>query len=229
MRERVERRDRIHTECLDELARRLVAEAFYVHCIARGVVRQSQRDLRAAGEGVGAKQMRAVFFNMRTAGRAAGGFHDLLRGSVVRHRAEDFGDHVVAAADEHARADLDAFALDVVVIIQRRALNRRARELHRAEVRQRCELARAPDLPRDVFDNRGRLLSGEFICHRPARKLLRLAQCFSQRKIGDLDDHAVDQKIQRAACLLRTIDLAFKVFGGVAIADIRADREAVFG
>ena len=59
------------------------------------------------------------------------GFSHRLGRRVVRHRAEDFRNHVVAPAEEHTRADLDAFALDVVVVIQRCPLNRRAREFHR--------------------------------------------------------------------------------------------------
>ena len=64
-------------------------------------MRQSERDLRAAGEGVGAEEMRAGFLNMRTANGAAGGLLNLLCCDVIRYRAENFGDYVVAPANEH--------------------------------------------------------------------------------------------------------------------------------
>ena len=173
--------------------------------------------------------MRAVFLHMRAANRASRGFLNLLRRRVVRHRAEDFRNHVVAPANEHARTDLDALSLDVVEVIQRCALNRRTREFDGTQVRQRREFARAPDFPSDFLHDRGGLLGGKLVCHRPAREFFGRAELFAQSKIGDFDDHAVDQKIQRTACLFRTVDLALEVFRRVAIANKRADGEAVFG
>jgi len=190
-------------------------------------VREAKRDLCLAGERIRAEEVRAVFFHMRAADGAAGRLFHRLGRRIVRHCAEDFRNYVVAPAEEHTRADLDAFSLDVVVIVQRCALNGRAREFNGGQMRQRRELAGAPDFPGDILDDGGRLFGGEFISHCPAGELFRFAECFPQGKVRYFDDHAVDQKIQLAARLLREIDFALELFRAVAIANVRADRETV--
>ena len=207
MRQRVQLRDRRDAERVDELLGGLVRERFDIHSVARGVVRQARRDLRTAGEGVGAVEMCAAHFDVCAALRAAGRLFDRRFGHVSRHCAEDFGNHVVAPADRHARADADALALDIVPVVQRSLAHGHARELDRLDMRKRRELAGSADLPRHVLDDAGRFLGGEFIRHRPARELFGVAEILAQRKVRGLDHHAVDQKIERRARGFGKVDL----------------------
>ena len=75
-------------------------------------------------------------------------------------------------------------------------------QLDRLDVGHGRHLARSADLPADREQRRGRLLGLKLVRHRPARKLVRIAEGAARGKIADLDDRAVDHVVEIAARLL---------------------------
>ncbi len=116
--------------------------------------------------------------------------------------ANHLGNHVAGALHQHRIADLHAEPLDFVFVVQRRARNRHAADIHRAQMRDRRQRAGAADLHVDILDHRLLLPRGELEGDGPARSLRRPAEPVLLLHGIDLGDHAVDFVGQRVALLL---------------------------
>ena len=95
--------------------------------------------------------------------------------------------------------------VDVVDVVQRRALHRDAADLHGLEHGVGIERSGAPDGDDDIEQLRARLARLELERDRPARIARHDAEPFLQREIVDLDDDAVDLVIELVAPLLPVV------------------------
>src|SRR5215471_4409313 len=92
-----------------------------------------------ADDGVAADRAARRHRERRRAGRA-----------LLEQHANDLRDHVAALLDDDRVADADVLPREVLVVVERRALDRRARELDRVEGRDRRQRAGAADLDADL-------------------------------------------------------------------------------
>ena len=115
--------------------------------------------------------------------------------------------------------------LDFVHVVQRRAADRDAADLHRLEHRHRRERARAAHLKDDVVHDRRFLPRRIFVGHGPARGLGREAQFLLQRDFVHLDHDAVDFIRQFLALAFPRIDEFFHRVERVAHAPIGRNLE----
>ena len=97
--------------------------------------------------------------------------------------------HVVAGADVAAR--------DLLLVVQRRHLDRRSRQPDRLEHGERRHRARAPDVHVDPQQLRRGLLGRELERDGPARELRRRPGLLPERQVVQLDDDAVGVERQR--------------------------------
>ena len=121
---------------------------------AAGDVEQPLPQLGGAGAGVGAAQV-VVARHLPQLGAALGTVrrHDeraLVAVARLDDRAEHLGDDVARLADDHAVADEDALALDLVRVVQRRQRDRRPGDEHRLHLRERGHAPGAADVDADV-------------------------------------------------------------------------------
>ena len=115
------------------------------------------------------------------------------------HRPADVGNDVARSFDDDAIADADVLARDVVVVVQRGALDGDAAHVDRFEDGIGRHDARAPDVHAHVEQQRRRFARREFQRNRAARVFAHDAQFLLQVQIVDLDHHAVGFKGQRVA------------------------------
>ena len=161
---------------------------------------QPHHDLRLAAIAVRAEQMRAALDERASTRGAYGRLFDFAFAVAdFVHAPHNFGDDLVRTANPNARADFHALAQNILPVIQRGAAHRRARQLHRRDVRQRGQLSGSADLPGNVLQRGGHFFGFKFIRHRPAREFIGIAQRFAHGEIGDLDHRAVDHVIQIGA------------------------------
>jgi hypothetical protein len=116
----------------------------------------------------------ALFANrIRPADRAAHRHLELAHslGPFGEHRLDDLRDDLSRFLDEHGVALADVLALDLVLVVQRGARDRRPGQLNRLELGHRCELAGAADLDEDAAHPGRRLLRRVFHRDGPAREL----------------------------------------------------------
>ena len=119
----------------------------------------------------------------------------MRKGFAVRAlggHAHDLGDDVAGAFDHHLVADLQAEALDLVLVVQRGAGDGDAADLDGLEVGDRGERAGAAHLHLDVFDRGGGLARGVLVGDGPARRFGGEAELALLVDGIDLDDDAVD-------------------------------------
>ena len=133
--------------------------------------------LRGAGA-IRAAQENAVPHERVLAGGAGARRLDRLfrAGARLDHRAEHGRNDLAGLFHRDVVAEANVLALDLLEIVQRGALHRRARKQHRAEFRHRRDRARASDLERHAFQRGDRLLRGIFVGDGPARRLRRCAE-----------------------------------------------------
>ena len=120
--------------------------------------------------------------------------------------AQNFGDDLVGAADEHAGAHFDVLAHEIAVIIQRGAAHGRTCEVDGLHLGEGGEFARPPYLPEDVEDSRFGFLRLELIGDGPAREFVGIAELFPDALLVDLDDGAVRENVNVLALYLYLID-----------------------
>ena len=117
---------------------------------------------------------------------------DLLGpGPPVGYHPDDFRDNLAGLLNDHGVADAHVKPANLVFIVQRGTLDRRASEEDRFQFRDRGECAGAADLDGDGFELRlglvGRILEG----HAPARRFGRGAKPLAQRDGIEFDDCAI--------------------------------------
>ena len=124
---------------------------------------------------------------------------DGVDGGAVRvglHRLHHAGDHVAGALDEHPVADPDVLAANVVLVVQRGHLHRRAADLDGFQDRVGVEAARPPDVDADVKQLGHPLRGRELVGHGPARIVGDDAEPLLHLERVDLDHHAVDAVVE---------------------------------
>ena len=84
--------------------------------------------------------------------------------------ADQFGDHIAGLAHYHRIADENAFAFDLVCIVQRGARHRGSGHIHRVQYGHRCDSARAPDLHHNIEELGVDLLGRVFVGDGPTRR-----------------------------------------------------------
>ena len=139
----------------------------------------------------------------------------------------DFGNHVVRAANPHARANGNPLALDIAPVVQCRLAHGHTVKINRFNMRDGRQLARAPHIPRHVADDSRRLLRLKLERNRPAREAVRVAHHLAGGKVADLDEHAVNQEVETAAFLLDMVDAVLNFVDAPALPQIWADLKAV--
>ncbi len=141
---------------------------------------------------------------MAAAGRADIGKGESFRAlrPLLLNHAENLRDDVAGALHDHRVADAHVLARDLVLVVQGGVLHHDAADGDGIELGDRCERAGAADLDVDVAQDGGRLLGGEFVGERPARRAGAEAKALLQVEAIDLVDDAVDVVAEAGAALL---------------------------
>ena len=142
------------------------------------------------------------------------------------HHRDDLRDHVAGALHHHGVADPHVLAVDLVLVVERRARDGDAADEDRAELRDRRQRAGAADAREDVLDHGGLLLRRELVGDRPARHPRQLAEVALQGELVHLEDAAVDLDRERGAPREQPPVVGD---GGLEVGaelGLRADREA---
>src|SRR5436309_537351 len=71
---------------------------------------------------------------------------------LVVDNLDDFGNYIAATLHQHPIADLHSEPINLVLVMQRRALHSRSADRYRTQCGQRSQLAGSSDLYEDVFD-----------------------------------------------------------------------------
>ena len=140
--------------------------------------------------------------------------------------AGDLGDDLPAFLDVDPVAHADVQQGHLVCVVEGGALDERAAELHGGEVRDGGHGAGAPDLVVDAEQLRAGLLGLEFIGHRPAGRLGRVAQRALGGEFVDLDDDAVGGVGEELAGLVPVVDVGLDLPDVVAEAALLRDGQA---
>ncbi len=175
-----------------------------------------QRDARALLAGRGFLANHGGFQRARAFGREFVGL-GVLR-PLVGDDAHHLRDHVAGALDHDCVADPDVLALDLVLIVQGDVLHDHAADADRLELADRRERAGAADLDLDVAQHGGRLLGGEFMRDRPARRARHEAEPLLPVEPVDLVDDAVDVVVELGALLLDLLMEGEQLFDALAVA-----------
>ena len=151
---------------LDELRECRVAKSLDVY--DRGVMPQPLEPLSAA-EGIDAA-MRDVWLLAHDIAPAHGTIRGHLPAWFGLLDADDLRDHVSGAMDRHARADVNAFLVDLRLVVHGHVADRDPAYNHRLHVRDGSKHASAADVTRDLLDHGLRLLRCVLERDRPARR-----------------------------------------------------------
>jgi hypothetical protein len=181
---------------VEQRDRGLVAQPVDVERAATGEVEHRLAQLGRAGHRVGAA---GVGLALRThevgAALGAPGRHgELVLGAVaqVGDRGQHLGNHVTGPADHDDVADQHALAAHLVLVVQRRAGDRDAADVHRLEHRERRHPPGPADVDRDVEQPGVGLLRRVLERDRPPRRLGGRPEPALEPEVVDLDDDAVD-------------------------------------
>src|SRR5439155_5461568 len=118
---------------------------------------------------------------------------------------DDLRDHLAALFDEHRVPDADVLALDLVLVVERRARDGRPGERDGLEQRDRRQRAGPSDLDVDREELRRGLLRRVLEGDRPARGLRGRPSLVLEGQIIELDDDAVDLALELVALRLPLI------------------------
>ena len=179
-----QRDDRLVAECLDvkRAAGGEVEEPLAELCRARDRIRAPPVDLSLVPPEHGAA-FRALAGELEL---------PLVAGPQFDHWPDHLGDDLACLAQDHRVADQDALALDLVLVVQGRAVHGGAADLHRGHHGKRSDASGPADAHLDVeqpgVDLLGRVLVGD----RPARCPAGRAHRTLRHDRVDLHDHAVD-------------------------------------
>ena len=106
--------------------------------------------------------------------------------------ADDFGNDVAGALHHHLVANLQAEALDLILVVERGAGNRNAAHFHRSQMGHRCQRSGAAHLHLDGFHRGGSLARRILISDGPARRFGGEAELALLLHRIHLHDDAVD-------------------------------------
>ena len=181
---------------------------------ARTQMQNALGQLRRTGLGVRTTPVDVALLGVDQLGAAARACrrHDeltqllLAADAVGDDRPHQLGNDVARFAHHDGVAHENAFALDLVRVVQRGAGHSGPGHVHRVEHGDRRDTARAADLNDDVaqtgVDLLGRILVGDA----PARGAGRVAQARLQGQVVDLDDDAVERMLYVVAVFAVVLD-----------------------
>ena len=145
----------------------------------------------------------------------------------VRRRREHLRDHVAGAQHDHLLAVADVLAREVLLVVERRQLDRHAADVDRLEHRVRVQIAELPGIPADLLERRDRGRRRELPRDRPPRLASDHAEPALELDLVDLDDDAVDLELERSAALLPRPALGDHVLLVVNLRHVGMHRETV--
>ena len=183
----------------DELVDELVPEPLDIHRAARGKESEPLPDSgRTGNERAAEKDSVGILDDAGATFRALGRRRprDLVPGALVLLHADDMGDHLARLLDDDDVAGADVLAGDLVGVVEARAADDRAGQLHRLQIGHRRHRPPAPHLDADPGERcRGlELLKLPRDC--PARSFGGCSRLALLGEVVDLDDEAVDLEVE---------------------------------
>ena len=159
---------------LEQRYGRLVTQPLDIECIARCDVKEAFPELGGASVSIRAAKVLVTFLLRGERGAAFGAltWHDegtLVAGPGFDHRADDFGDDIPGFAQEDHVPDQDTFALNFVLVVQRRHRHCRPRNTDRFHDGERRDAPGASDVDRDIQQTRPNHLGWVLEGNSPAR------------------------------------------------------------
>ena len=151
-------------------------------------------------------------------------FFALLRLGGRRH---DLGDHVARAHDDHLVALANVLAVQVLLVVERRLLDRHARHLHGLQHRERDHVPGAADVPGHLLEDGRGGGRRELPRDRAARLTSDHAELALKVEVVDLHDDAVDLEVERVAALLPGLAGSHDLLDRVLDLHVPVDPEAV--
>ena len=113
-------------------------------------------------------------------------------GTLLQHHADDLGDHVARALDDHRVADAHVLAGDLLGVVQGCVAHDHAADCDRGKFGHRRQGARAADLDLDVEQGRARLLRRKLVRNGPPGRAADSAEARLPVQPVELVDHPVD-------------------------------------
>ena len=168
--------------------------------------------------------------NRRITDRALCG-HLKLRLASIPRRCNDFydlGDDVPCSLHQDPIPDTNVFFLNFILVVQCRPADRNATDIHRFQMRHRCQCAGPPHLDFYGFDGRGFLDGFEFIGNRPSGAPGRGSQTLLQGDLVDFNYHPVDVVSQLMPIFTELpVEIQYRRYGNGG-ANQRVDPKAPF-
>jgi hypothetical protein len=112
----------------------------------------------------------------------------LLSRPLRGDHADDFGNDLARLLDQHGIADADVEPFDLILVVQRRALDRRAGQQHGIQLSHRGQRAGATHLDGDGVEFRFGLFRRILVGHPPSRSFRGDADLMAERDRIQLDD-----------------------------------------
>ena len=165
-------------------------------------------------------------YDRRTAGRTDGGHGKRLCTGQMRRHGDDLGDDIARFAHLDGIANADAEVGDDITVVQAGARHAGARQEDGVKHGGGRQHAGAADRNLDIADDALLDLGRVFERDGPARKLVGAAQGPAGSQVVDLDDCAVDIKLERAACFADGLNFLDGILDIFKHAVARRDREA---
>ena len=136
------------------------------------------------------------------------------------------GDDLSGLFNHHTIVTSHIQTLKFVEVVQAGPFHRRAGQLHRSQIGDRCQDAALADLHIDGFDDGLSLFSGKLVGDAPAWRPARRAELVPQGQLVDLDHHAIDLIVQLAPSRVPGIAEGNGLLDGRRSLNMRIDRHA---
>ena len=216
-----------HDAAIHQLIDERLSHAIDIHDAAGGEVEQG---LLEAGGTVGidaaAGGLALLAHHLAAADGAMGGHAERLPVRALGGDADHFGNDVAGAFDHHLVADLQAEALDLILVVERGAGDGDAADLHGFEVGDRGQGSGAAHLDLNGFHRGGGLSRGVLVGDGPAGSFGGEAELALLLHGIHLDDDAIDFVRQLFALGFPGIAELDDFVDGAADFAVRVDLEA---
>ena len=181
----------------------LLADALDVHRSAHPVDQRLQPAGRTGPVRASMHHLALGLHDLEATQRAIRRHAELVRaGSVLSSGTDDLRDDISGALHDHEIALTDPLAVDVLLVVQRRAGDRDAADLDGLEHCPRVEGTRAADADRNLQQPGSRRHGRPLVGARPAWALVERAKPLLLFERVDLDHDAVDLVVELLAPLL---------------------------
>ena len=207
----------------------LGAEALDIEGVPGDEMAQPLQRLGRADQTAGAAAHRFALLPHRVAAalRADGGRNEGLAPGrpPLFDYPDHLRDHVAGALDDDRIAGADVLAGDLILVVERRAGDGDATDMHRLELGDRSQRAGASDRDRDAVQNRLGLLGRELVSDGPAGRPAGGAQTLLPVEAVDLEHDTVDLEVERGP---HSLDLPMertRIVKTGATPGVRGERE----